>query len=208
MDWDRGRISCHRRRRIRSLCFKSQFPDASLSCRGTLPMVPESPAKPPWRLPATLPVKRVALRMIGEVGRPSRAPTLLKLNCCPKSCPAAACTCSGELPIAPFSAGPLKRAAVRTLPLGCFETIAVPIGQTGSRVGPSLSVLNWSALKLTTTQEVPKAKLPPVPMWPPIGRRSIRTRPPGNGPSSCATVLMAVESPGPGPNWIGASDSR
>ena len=55
---------------------------------------------------------------------------------------------------------------------------------------------------------MPKAKLPPRPIWPLIGRRSACTRPFGNGPSSCATVLSAVDPPGPGPKRIGVSASR
>ena len=62
--------------------------------------------------------------------------------------------------------------------------------------------------ELTTAQLVPNAKLPPLPIRPWIGRRSACTLPPGNGPSSCATVPSAVEPPGPGPKRIGVKASR
>ena len=59
---------------------------------------------------------------------------------------------------------PLKRALVSKGPLGRFEMIAGPIGQTGRRVAPSCTELIWRELKLTTAQHVPKAKLPPWPI--------------------------------------------
>ena len=98
-----------------------------------------------------------------------------------------------------------RPAAGRTRAL---EMIGRPIGQTGSRVGPSFSGPVWSELKLTTSHAVPNAKLPPRPIWPSIGTRSACTRPFGNGPSSWAAVLSRGRPPPASAKRIGAIASR
>ena len=70
---------------------------------------------------------------------PSRKASRLRLNCLPTTWPFAAVRCSGELPSAPFSTGPLKRALASTGPPALLAIIAGPIGQIGSRVRSSLS---------------------------------------------------------------------
>ena len=159
-------------------------------------------ALPPLNLPRSpareAPVSRAASNTIGEFGLPSRMPKRLKTNCWPMSWPPLRRRAAAAAEPAVQHRAVESRAG-ETGPPGGLETIAGPIGQTGRRVGPSATLLIRKRLKLTTAQEVPKAKPPPSPIRPSIGRRSACTRPPGKAPSSwaCGAQQGRVARPGP-----------
>jgi hypothetical protein len=173
-----------------------QVPLPRLISSGTLPSLPERPAKrpaTPFRPKSPVSEARSNRFAASRTAKPEAAklgPARPKRRRLPA-------TLSGDAPSVPAKRGERSSAPPATRPPGAFQIKARPVGQSGSEVRPRTRRPTRRASNRAGVQRSPKAKPPRPSIRPAIGSTRPLTQPSPTGPSIVATVSIRVSPPGP-----------